>query len=278
MATAITPILNSFRFLAKTGIAPDWTSRFPNAYNMSLRENYIKGVHASKYYRDHLINSEITLQLWDNDVDNVVINVMKYNEATELFEDIGNATVLTIQPFNWVASDVFKITYTPTVEGLYYFDWPGGNVVSDMFYVHSDLELKKRLVKIKYWNETNDFGNVFYSDYSDEGTFATIYQPECYFTGKIFTGEPANDVAGAESDRGDFVKTSASPIMQLDLTLTELHINYAPVVNLIFSCDNLEINGVAMTNKGAVKFKEIKGTDLVNASVQLQENYDYFIN
>jgi hypothetical protein len=119
---------------------------------------------------------------------------------------------------------------------------------------------------------------VFYSDYAVPGTYATVFNPTCYFTGKIFTGEPANKISGAESDRGNFIKTNSSPIMQLDLTLTELHISYAPVINLMFSCDNLTINGVAMSNKGEVKFKEIKGTDLVEANVTLQENYDYFIN
>ena len=99
-----------------------------------------------------------------------------------------------------------------------------------------------------------------------------------YFTGQLKPGQPENEISGYESDRGELQKLISTPKRISNLILTEVHISYIDVINMIFSCDNLTINGVTFQSAEAPKIEEIQKSDLVNIEIKLtQTNNDYFV-
>ena len=91
-------------------------------------------------------------------------------------------------------------------------------------------------------------------------------------------GQPENETSGYPLDGGGVIKTNTYTQRISNLTLTDVHMAYIDVINLIFACDNLTINGATFETLETPQIEMIGKSDLVNISVKLtQTNNDDFI-
>lgn len=254
------PILNPIRFYE--GL-PDYATVFPNMDNVTQRVSYIDGVGSAKYYKEWLYGKDLVLQFEFQEGDNTALAVYQYSQATETYSLYSNNIGLEITPVGWVGNRFIKHTIT-LPEGTFYLKF-SDNYISDVFVVINSLALRKRLIEVVYTNSDNDFGCIFDVAMSN------------YFCGQLIIGSPENEISGFESDRGDFVKLSATPKRVAILNLNDIHYTYVDHVNLIFSLNDLTINGVTYQNTEPPTIEDNEFSDLKNITVKLvQTNNNYY--
>lgn len=258
------PLMNPIRFYPVDSI-PDFQDTFPFVDRMVTQQKWIEGVYPSNFYKDFLINKEIILQFRLSGIDDKNIIVTKPSGTQTL-------TATEITPSGWTSTAVYKYSFTPTAEGVYYFTFTEPNYKSDKIYVSGLEKFRRRLVEISYYNSENDYSMIFFNGALQKYTGLT------YFTGQLLPSQPENEISGYESDRGNLEKLRSTPKRISNLILTDVHISYIDVINMIFSCDNLTINGVTFQSAEAPQIEIIAKSDLVNMEIKLtQTNNDYFV-
>lgn len=255
------PLLNPIRFY--TGL-PDYSSSFPNMDNVTQRTMYIDGIHAAQYYKEWLLGKDIILQFEYEQGDNTDLKVYKYSQNTETYSLISTNLGVDVTPAGWIGNNYVKHTLT-LLEGTYYLEFSDG-YKSDIFTVINSTRLQKKLVEIVYTNSENDFGVIL-----EDQTFRN------YFCGQLVIGNPENEISGFESDRGELIKLSSTPKRIATLHINELHYTYVDHVNMIFSLDNITINGVTYQNTEPPTVDDIEYSDLKDVTIKLvQTNNNYF--
>ena len=258
------PLANPIRFYNPD--SADYRDVFPNTDNYVHRVKQIEGVHPVQYYKDFLINKLVVFQVRMSDVTEANINLLKPDGTIE------ELSPTDITPTGWTSESVYKYSFTPTAEGIYYLKHLESEYESDYIYVQEREKFRRRLVKIEYYNSENDYGMIF----NNNGEL--IFSCETYFTGRLKNGEPKNELSAFTSDRGNLEILRGTPIRTAVLELAEIHFTYVDSVNLIFSCDNIKINGLRYQSQEVPKVEEIEKTDLVNIVVNLSLiDNDYFV-
>jgi hypothetical protein len=258
------PLMNPIRFY-NPNIEPDYTTYWPNPDNYIQRTKYIEGITPANYYKDFIINKEITIQLWISEVVNTTLKLYKPNGTTQIL------TGVDISPVGWVSETVYKYSFTPTLEGEYYLKNEETEIISDVIYVQSQLKYKKRLVYIEYQNSENDYGMVFWDELTEK------FKGKTYFTGRLMWAEPKNEISAFTTDRGNVEILRSTPVRTANLELTEIHFTYIDNINMIFSCDTISVNGMNFQTVENPKIELTEKSDIVNITIQLSLiDNDYF--
>lgn len=254
---AITALdINPVRFYSNLNTI-DNSTYFPNDHNIVQRNNYFEGEYAQKFYPVHLINKAIYLQ-FQNDGGDLTLVVHKPDGTT------SNITPVNINPTGWTGTDVWLYTYTPSVKGIYYFQFALGNMISDKYYVISETKFKKRLIKVEYYNSFNDFETVFF-----DGT-TQVFAPVIYLEGILKAGTPRNEKSTFQTDRGELTINRATPIPTATLQLMT-HRTLLAQLNIIFSCDRIVINGVSYQTSEPIEPENVEKEDMYKVNINLLE-------
>lgn len=259
-------ITNPIRFY-KNDNEPDFYTKFPFVDNITQRQKYNPGVYPSKFYKDFIINQEISFQLQLIDVSDETITLYKPDGTT------SNLTPTNITPSGWTSAEVKRYDFTPTQEGVYYMIFSDPNYISDKFVVHSKLKFREQLIEIQYRNSENDYGLVFYDGSTLKFTGKT------YFTGKGPIPNPGNEISAFVSDRGNLVKLRSTPTRDYILELIDIHYSYIDNINHIFSCDYLLVNGMEVQSSEVLEPERVEDrSDLYNITINISiVNNNYFI-
>lgn len=258
------PIINPLRFY---DTAPNWSSIWPTLDNIEQRKQYFEGVYPGLFYKDFVEGENIKLQFKSNSLD--VLSVYKWDAITNAF--IINQTLIPayITPPGWVGENIIYFSFTLT-SGVYYVKFDDG-YTSDKFVVHSELSIKKKLIRINYYNSENDYGAIF------ENNDVIVFSPVTFFTGRLDSGAPENEISSFRSDRGELVKLRSTPVRIQTLQLCDVHVSYIDNINLIFSCDYLNINGVEYQNSEPPITNFSENLDICDIEIKLiMKNNSYF--
>jgi hypothetical protein len=187
--------------------------------------------------------------------------------SSGVFETItGGFDSVDISPVGWVGYQIHEVTVTGLTDGCYYLLDTDSGLISDIFYITSSTELTEDFVKIKYSNSVNDFGCIFGTHYF-----------EAYFRGRLVVGESKIDYDTFEDDRSQPIKLKASPQRTANLSILGINYLYKDLIDHIFSCDTIEVNGVQYENMDAPSFDLIEGSDMGNITVKLAQSInDYY--
>ena len=150
------PLMNPIRFYPVSSL-PDFQDTFPFVDRMVTQEQWIEGVYPTNFYKDFLINKEIRLQFRLSGITDKKIIVTKPDGSTQILSETE------ITPAGWTSTDVYKYSFTPTAEGVYYFTFTEPNYKSDKIYVSSLLKFRRRLIEIAYYHSENKHGMIFYN-------------------------------------------------------------------------------------------------------------------
>jgi len=266
--TIFIPPMNPLRFYDSTK-TPNYTTRFPHPDNVSIGTKWQSGVYPAKYVRESIINEAITFQARLESVIDKGITV--YKETAGVFASVTSLVASNITPTGWTGLNVYNWTYTPTSEGLYYFAFNEGSLISDNIQVTDQTKLKQQLVKIEYSNSINDYDMVFV-DGSTE-----VYNGVVYLSGGLRINGGKQELSTFESDRGVTTKLRATNTYGDLLVITELHGSYRKMIMDIFSCDSLTINGVGYQTPEPSEVEPVEGSDVCNVSVGvLETNLNYY--
>lgn len=258
------PDMNPLRFFDPNE-EPDFYTKFPNGYNQQQRVDYYPGINATKFFRDHVINQQLSLQFGMYTPLNQVINVYKMDN-NNVFQQVAVIQKTDITPDGYVSESIYRYNWTPSAEGVYYMEIPVEGVQSDILLVHNRLKYRKRLVEIQFFNTYNDFGMIFFNNETQ------VYTGKIYLEGNTRSGEPAAEISGYPSDRGSFIKTRATPVETLFVNLLKVHYDtYQKCLNKIFSCNRIKINGIYYQNEEGLSRNLISNSDLANYSLNLTE-------
>lgn len=255
------PIINPIRFF---DTPPDYQNTWPNMDNVSQRVMNIDGLWPAQYYKEWLYGDDLYLQFETVDGDNTVLSVYKYNEITEAYDLLTTVNPTMITPPGWLGDNYIKYTLSLAI-GTYYLKFADG-YTSDTFVVTSDIQQCKRFIRVDYTNNQNDYGVIF-----DNFTFTQ------YFSGQLIIGAPKNEISALESDRGNITKLRSTPIRLTTLFINDIHYTLVDHVNMVFSCDQITVNGVTYQTTEPPIIEPIEGSDLVNITISLsQTNNIYF--
>lgn len=254
----ISPYLNPIRFYDVTKL-PNWSSRFPNDDNTTQRIEYVSGLNPSPYYKEFVQNQNLNLQFESETGDDTTLSVYKYSETTYTFLLDSTISPTDITPSGWDGNSILSYTKSFS-EGTYQLRFADG-YWSDVFAVISDDELLKRIVKIDYTHAENDYGCIFDNNF----VFTNFFQGQFYQT------SPENEIDAFEGDRGEEIKTQATPKYVYILNINDVHINYIKHINTLFSLDTIEVNGVEVENTEVIQVEHIDNSDLCNITIKLYE-------
>lgn len=254
-------LLNPIRFYDSANM-PDYLTYFPNFDNTTYGEGYFYGINPSPdCIRTHI--GDMFLQFLNEDNAIFTMNLYKLNDNGNFdFNDAIDS--VNISPTGWIGYQIHSITISDLEDGFYYLK--NSNYKSDIFRITSETIITEDLIKIKYANSVNDFGCIFGTNYFTS-----------YFIGNLQPGEIKTEIESFEGDRGEPIKLKSTPQRTATINIFGLHHNYKDLIELIFSCDTIEINDVLFVNLEAPTYEDIDGSDLMNISVKLvQSNNDYY--
>jgi len=139
---------------------------------------------------------------------------------------------------------------------------------SDAIVVSTDLP---ECIYINYYHTSNDFGIVF----SIDGT-AISFDGRIYLESNMTNQKPGNTLDVLTSDRGETEYLQATPRRLFDIKFLPLPRKIVEMLNLIFSCDTIEINGIGVQPEGVMSDEIIEGTLASVASITVQQkDWDY---
>lgn len=255
--------LNPVRFYPSDAM-PNYTTIFPTFDNTTFGDSYFYGIAATNaFWRVHY--GDMFLQFLN--VDNAVksFDIYKMNADNE-FEIIGSVDSVDISPVGWIGYQIHKLTLTGLSDGFYYLKLD--SYKSDIFQITSSTEFLSDVVKIQYSNSRNDFGCIFGANYFT-----------AYFRGNLEIGEPKVDIEafGSDFDSGSSIKLRAANQKTATLNIIGVQQLYSTLINTIFSCNTILINGVQYENSSAPDWNPVKGGDIGDMSIKLIKKInDYY--
>lgn len=260
------PQINPIRFRVK-GWFDDFETKQITVDQYAIGATVYTGVHPINYVPKFPRYTAVPFQ--------VTTNVDIGDMSASLVDSDGNKTTILltdITPTTWSGDSIYKGNIYVTSDGSYSVeivdDIYEETAYSDTFQIGS---LNNDDIEIKYYNSENDFNTIFY-----DGT-SLNFQSSVYLQGQMIDVDLSQDISSYETDRGEIQKLRSTPVVNYDLKLYNINIAYSKMVNLIFSCDNLEINGIEFDNSEAPSVERIEDSDLCNITVKVrQKNYDYF--
>lgn len=252
--------INPLRFFNNENTI-DWDDTFPNEHNIQHRVEYFKGEYPQNYYNVHLIDNDIILEFRITGVANITMTANLPNGST------ASITPTNISPSGWTEAPAWRYVYTPASEGIYYFELE--NFISDKIYVVNRTKFRKELIRISYYNSFNDFETVFYT-----GTTLS-FNPVMFVSGVLKSGIPTNEKSTFTTDKGEITTRRSIPVPTARL-IFETHRTMLQNINMVFSCDRININGVTYQPLDELDYTEIEQEDMFLVTVNLSEtNYDY---
>lgn len=178
----------------------------------------------------------------------------------------GTAVSLTdITPSGWAGDGnyVYEASYTPTAAGyIYFFIVEGGNYFESTCI--EVVESTEGLVKIEYSNSENDYGYVDGSELIS------------YFDGDLGEVQPFNDIVGYQNDRGKLTKLRSTPVEGYELSIYRVPYFVVNQLNMLFSCDTIEINGVLFQNEDELGVERLGESDLFNVTLTIKRVADSY--
>jgi hypothetical protein len=267
------PILNPIRFYDPTQL-PNYGARWPNIDNVSMFTEWQKGVYASKFYRDHRLNEEITFQFrYDSAITDQEIDVYKLDPDTGLYSISETLVPTDVTPSTWTGLNVYNYSWTPSETGVFYLDFDDADLLSDRVIVHSEDKFLKRLVEIKYYHYENRYSMVYYKDGGQ------VFTGVAYFQGNLLDGEPTNEISEFTDDPGEVELLRATPQRTGIVSLEQLHYSYTDLINYIFSNSEIYINGIKYQNKEVPRREVVPESDLRNFTIGVfQRDNEHFRN
>ena len=258
-------ILNPIRFRNIDTDVPDRLTIYPNNDNVTYGEFNQFGVLPSpEFLRYHYGDMYLQFVNEFNTIQTFSVYKLQSDGTWAIIP--GGFDSVDISPAGWVGYQIHKVTVTGLADGCYYLFDGDSNLKSDIFYITSSTDFTEDFVKIKYSNSINDFGCIFGTHYF-----------EVYFRGSLIPGEPKIDIDSYEDDRSQPVKLKASPQRTATMTLEGINILYKDLIEHIFSCDTIEINGVSYDNMDAPSSDFPKGQDMGTITVKLAQSInDYY--
>jgi len=257
--------MNPLRFYGKT--APDWQNTWPNCDNMQQRAQYFGGIYPGMFYKDFIEGENIRLQFVSNEL--TPLKVYKWNMFKNIFELNNTLIPVFITPPGWIGENITLFDFALTT-GVYYCQFDDG-YTSDKFAVHSELKLRKKLIRINYYNSENDYGAIF------ENSDIIVFSPVTFFTGQLKAQAPENIISSYNSDRGNLIKLRATPIRLQSLELCDIHTSYIDHINMIFSCDYINVNGIEYQTSEPPQIAEKENSDICDLTIKLvMKNNSYF--
>jgi hypothetical protein len=270
------PLLNPIRFYRDRGEI-DYDNYFPTSDLMRIGTQYQRGIYPVDYRPELILGKTMTCQV------TLVLPISTFR--IQVFRN-GVEIPLAIFPVNvtptgWDSTEIiYNFSYTPTETGDYYYylSVVGSGIsntdtwyYSDTFKVIDELEEKKGIVEINYFDSKNRYGGVF-----DNGT-ENIWSPTAYYTGNILSATPEDENSVFEAEEGPIVSQSAPKRVYI-LNITDINMNYRDVIKQQSVCNNYIVNG---SKYAALDFstEPAEKSDIINISIKLtlQEN-DYYYN
>jgi len=264
------PILNPVRFYDPTRL-PDYADRWPTMDNVSAFVEWQKGIFASKFYRDFVLDQTLPLQFrFDSGVADPEIFVYKLNTSDGSYAISETLVPTNVTPSGWSGANIYNYEWSPTSTGVYYLDFDGADLISDKIVVHNDPKYLSRLIKLEYYHYENKYDMLYFRNGSP------VYQGLTFLQGALMAGEPSNEISAFIDDPGTVELLSATPQRSATLALYQLHYTYVDFVNLVFSNSEIFINNIQYQNQEAPTVERISGSDLVNMEIKVFQKVDNF--
>jgi hypothetical protein len=265
----IIPDINPIRFYRVSELI-DHSSQWPSLKNFRPGTKVIEGIYPSKYFQDWVIGKQLSLQLWLTVEGSEDLTVYKFNHTTQAYDSFATITHTAITPTGWVSQKVNRYDYTFSSAGTYYIESSSAGIRTNKFVVHTDAVYRRRVVQISFTNQSNDYGTVFVDGLTNR------YTGLFYSTGQFIPDSPGNEISAFATDRQNMIKLRGTPFNVYNLILTNVHISLLPLLNGIFSCDTITVNGVTCQNEEGIEFDRIGKSDIGKADIKLTEtNYTY---
>jgi hypothetical protein len=260
---------NPLRFRKQGGTSIDYSDTYPQFDLMENKTDYQKGIYSvPNYYCNFPLDSYIRIQIQSSVAPTgLLLRNMSDNTTLTTFniEGIGDVAYSNTKttPSGWVGDDIYYLVVVPDVEGVYRLEF---TVSSDIYYsdefIVYDSSVKKELIHIQYYDTDNKFGGVF------SGDGAWIWRPEKYVTGQIIIGEGNKSYSLYQDDSGITYKLNAEVVDGMLINITDVSQYEKVIIDRIFGCDNILINGVAVQTSDPPEYNPIDKTDLCNISIR----------
>jgi len=267
------PYLNPVRFY-RDGGGIDYDTYYPAFDLMRLNTKYQRGIYPVNNKVDVVTGKEMTYQV-------TVVQPLSSFRVQVFFNgsEIPQASIVNVTPAGWTTTQtIIQWSYTPAEDGEYYFflSIVGSGIYvidrwyySDTFRATSNLDDKKGLVKINYYDERNRYGGVFFDNTTQ------IWSPIAYFTGQITPDDPSDDQSVYDNEKA-LVLLESNPKRTAVLTLTEINVLYIDVIKQQSVCDNYYVNGIKY-NVSDFKVDKIDKSDICTITMKLtQQENEYF--
>lgn len=258
------PILNTIRFY-NASKNPDYSTYYPDINRIAANDSLNYGIKSVNWYKSWPSGEEIKFQA----IDIVSAEVVK-SDGTQI-----SLTPVDITPSGWATSETYyTVSYTPSLGEKIFFRLTTTSFViyqSDMIYVNT--KFKYNLNKIEFLNSTNRYNNIF-----NNAAGTNIYSGITYFEGLFEPDKPSNEITTYKTQEEKPIKTKASPQFNRVLTFTDIPYHYYEQLNMIFSCNDIKVNGIQVdNNENEPDPDRINNeSNLTNIKIQLQivtDNY-----
>jgi len=212
----------------------DYINFFPSPDSF-LSTQAMKGIFALKYRQKFIKDVEIVFQVQYNDLDSISVNAYIGNFCTPL-------APTDITPAGWsgLTNKVYSFAFTPDKVGEMHFELIDNTntivYISERYDVEESLE---GYYKVQYFNNSNDLGAVFFDSTGNTQTFEGVIYLEMFMK-PVLSGE----LDTYQDDKGSFSTLRPTPIKCFDLKINRVSDYMVQKLGLIFSCDNIRINGV----------------------------------
>lgn len=245
----------------------DYTRYFPDIDILQAHESPSIGINPVNWHLNWIKNETITFQL----INPTIVKVFKPNGTQETL------TPTEITPAGWATSErYYLVSYKPTSDGVYYFSYLDDQFkayISDKIYVNS--RYKNRLVEIIFTDTQNKFDTIFVNE---NGT--TVFAGRVFFEGLFLPTKPENTITTYKTSNEKPKKTNSYPQVMKELTLVDLPFHYPDLINHIFSCDTVKVNGILVdSNEEVFDYETFPRSILGDGKIKLQVvTDDYLVN
>lgn len=179
-------------------------------------------------------------------------------------DSFASISISDITPASWAGDGnyVYEASFTPTSTGcaVLYIIEDGEVWESEKIY----FDAVDDYIKISYKNSENDYGYV--------GSNRLI----SYYQGDLNEVVTYNELFTYENDRGDLTKLRSIPGEGYNLKLYELPYYVVNQLNLIFSCDDIQINNDTYQNENPPEGEPIETSNLFNINLEIKRTDDNY--